>query len=255
MDLGLKGRVALVTGASRGIGLAIAERLAMEGARVSVVARSHADVEAIAIRLHGYGVSADLLTREGRLLAFEATLERAGRIDILVNSFGARAGTTWQDTGVNEVEAAMNGNLGVAEELTSMALPHMVSRGWGRVVIVASVYGLEAGGAPAYNMAKAAEIGYIGALGSSLAGTGVTANAVAPGPILYKGGSWDRRLQRDPEAIADFIKRELPAGRLGTPEEVAAVVCFVCSDQASGLNGVCVPADGAQSRSHFTTSG
>jgi 3-oxoacyl-[acyl-carrier protein] reductase len=255
MDLGLKGRIALVTGGSRGIGLAIAERLSMEGARVSVVARNPADVEAVATRLNGYGVSADLLTPEGRHLAFETTLERAGRIDILVNNFGARAGTTWQDTGVNEVKQAMNGNLGVAEELTSMVLPHMVSRGWGRVVIVASVYGLEAGGAPAYNMAKAAEIGYVGALGSSLAGTGVTANAVAPGPILYEGGSWDRRLRTDPQAIGEFIKRELPAGRLGTPEEVAAVVCFVCSNQASGLNGICLPVDGAQSRSHFTTSG
>jgi 3-oxoacyl-[acyl-carrier protein] reductase len=103
-------------------------------------------------------------------------------------------------------------------------------------------------------MAKAAEIGYVGSLGPSLAGTGVTANAVAPGPILYEGGSWGRRLQKDPEVIADFIKRELPAGRLGTPEEVAAVVCFLCSDQASGLNGTCVPVDGAQSRSHFSNS-
>jgi 3-oxoacyl-[acyl-carrier protein] reductase len=251
MDLGLKGRVALVTGGSRGIGLAIAERLAMEGARVSVVARNPADVEAVATRLHGYGVSADLLTHEGRVLAFETTLERAGHIDILVNNFGARAGTSWQDTRMAEVHQAMHGNLGVAEELTSMVLPHMLARDWGRIVIVASVYGLEAGGAPAYNMAKAAEIGYISSLGPSLAGTGVTANAVAPGPTLYEGGSWDRRLQKDPGAMADFIKRELPAGRLGTPDEVAAVVCFLCSDQASGLNGVCVPVDGAQARSHY----
>jgi 3-oxoacyl-[acyl-carrier protein] reductase len=254
MDLGLNGRVALVTGASRGIGLAIAERLAMEGARVSVVARTSADVEAVGIRLHGHGISADLLTDEGRRRAFEKTLERAGRIDILVNNFGTRAGTSWQDTGIREVQQAMNGNLGVAKDLTSMVLPQMLSRGWGRVVIVASVFGLEAGGAPAYNMAKAAEIGYVGALGSSLAGTGVTLNAIAPGPILYKGNSWDRRQQQDPEAIADFIKRELPAGRFGTPEEVASVVCFVCSDQASGLNGTCVPIDGAQTKSHFITS-
>src|ERR1700692_4954810 len=104
MDLGLKGRIALVTGASGGIGLAIAEKLAGEGARVSVVARTPADVEGVAARLHGYGVSADLMAGEGRLMWFETPLERAGRIDILVNNFGARAGTSWQDTGIREVQ-------------------------------------------------------------------------------------------------------------------------------------------------------
>jgi len=135
----------------------------------------------------------------------------------VVNNFGVRAGTNWKDTGIDEFRRAIDGNVVAAAHLTSMALPKMLSRGWGRIVVIASVYGLEAGGAPAYNAAKAAEIAYVASLGPSLRGTGVTANAVAPGPILYEGGSWSRRLEADPELITDFVARELPAGRFGTP--------------------------------------
>jgi len=250
MDFGLKGHAALVTGATRGIGLSIARALAKEGARVSVVARTPDEVERVGTELGGMGVAADLTTGAGRQEAFERTREKFGRVDILVNNLGLRAGTTWRDTALAEFQRAMQGNGYAAAALTSMALPEMVSRRWGRVIVVASIFGLEAGGAPAYNAAKAAEIGYVTSLGASLVGTGVTANAVAPGPILYEGGSWDRRVKEDPAGMADFIRRELPAGRFGRPDEVAAIVTFLCSRQASGLNGTCVTVDGAQSRSH-----
>jgi 3-oxoacyl-[acyl-carrier protein] reductase len=244
----------MVTGATRGIGLAIAETLALEGAVVSAIARTRADVEALGTRLHGIGIAADLMTPEGRHNAYDTTRDRLGPVEILVNNFGGRAGTSWTDTGAPEFELAMEGNVKVAAHLTSLVLPDMVDRGWGRVVVIASLYGLEAGGAPAYNAAKAAEIGFVASLGKSLLETGVTANAIAPGPILYDGGSWERRLRQNPEAIADFIQHELPAGRFGTPLEVANVVCFICSNEARGINGACVPVDGAQSRSQAVVS-
>jgi len=248
MDLGLQDRVAIVTGATRGIGLAVAQTLASEGAQVAIVARTQTDVTRLADACGGIGVAADLMTHEGRVRAYEETVRKVGPVEIVINNYGARAGRDWNDSGPAEFQRALEGNVGVAAAITSMALPGMLSRGWGRIICVASVFGLEAGGAPAYNAAKAAEIAYIESLASSVSGTGVTANSVAPGPIIYEGGSWDKRMKEDPTATTEFIGRYLPAGRFGIPSEVAAIVCFLCSTQASGVNGACVPVDGAQSR-------
>jgi len=251
MDFGIEGKVALVTAATRGIGLAIAQALAREGARVAVVARTAADVERVARSLDGFGVAADVTTEEGCRKSVAETQQRLGPIDILVNNYGARAGTSWQDTGVGEFATAFAGNLTVSLRMTQLVLPGMVERGWGRVVVITSVWGREAGGAPAYNAAKAAETSMVKSLARDVASQGVTVNGVAPGSILWEGGGWHRRRQADPEGIADFVRREMPLGRFGTPEEVAGVVAFVCSRQASLLNGASIPVDGAQGRSNI----
>jgi len=251
MDFGIEGRVALVTAATRGIGLAIAQALAREGARVAVVARTAADVERVARSLDGFGVAADVTTEEGCLKSVAETQQRLGPIDILVNNYGARAGTSWHDTGPGEFATAFAGNLTVSLRMTQLVLPGMVERGWGRVVVITSVWGREAGGAPAYNAAKAAETSMVKSLAREVAANGVTVNGVAPGSILWEGGGWHRRRQADPEGIADFVRREMPLARFGTPEEVAGVVAFVCSRQASLLNGASIPVDGTQGRSNI----
>jgi 3-oxoacyl-[acyl-carrier protein] reductase len=247
MDLGLRGATALVTGATRGIGLAIARALSAEGARVAVAARTEADVRRVAAELGGVPVAADLTTEAG----CRAALAAAGDVAVLVNNLGLRAGTGWADTGVPEMERAMAGNLYPAVRLSLLALPAMRRAGWGRVVVVTSLFGREAGGAPAYNAAKAAEISFVTSLAREVAADGVTVNAVAPGSILFEGGSWDRRRRADPEGIADLVRRELPLGRFGTPEEVGAVVAFLCSTAASLVNGACLAVDGGQSRSNI----
>lgn len=251
MDFGIEGKVALVTGATRGIGLGIAHALAREGARVSVVARTESDVRRVAGSLAGVGVAADVLTEEGCKRAVAETEAALGPIDILVNNFGARAGTSWKDTGPKELEAAFEGNVVVSARMTQLVLPGMIERGWGRVVIITSVFGREAGGAPAYNAAKAAEISLVKSLAREVAAAGVTVNGVAPGSILWEGGGWHRRQQADPEGIAEFVRHEMTLGRFGTVDEVAAVVAFVCSKQASLLNGASIAVDGAQGRSNI----
>lgn len=251
MDLGIGGKVALVTAATKGIGLAIAEALSREGAHVSVVARTEADVRRVAELLGGFGVAADVLTEDGCKRAVAETEAALGPVDILVNNFGARAGTSWADTGPKEFEAAFAGNVGVSSRMTGLVIDGMRKRGWGRVIVISSVFGREAGGAPAYNAAKAAENSYVRSLGREVAASGVTVNAVAPGSIMWTGGGWHRRQQADPDGIAEFVRREMPLGRFGTVDEVASVVAFLCSRQASLVNGAAIPVDGAQSRSNI----
>jgi 3-oxoacyl-[acyl-carrier protein] reductase len=251
VDLGIAGKVALVTGGTRGIGLGIAQALAAEGVRVSVAARSESDVERIASSLKGAGVAADLLTEEGCERSVEATEKALGPIDILVNNLGSRAGSSWADTGPSEFVAAFEGNVGVSVRMTQLVLKGMLERGWGRIVVVTSVWGRESGGAPAYNAAKAAEISMVTSLARDVAANGVTVNAIAPGSILWEGGGWDRRQKSDPEGIAEFVRRDMPLGRFGSVDEVASVVAFLCSAQASLVNGACISVDGGQSRSNI----
>jgi 3-oxoacyl-[acyl-carrier protein] reductase len=251
MDLGLTGKVALVTAASRGIGFGIAQALAAEGARVAVVARTEADVMKAAESIGGFGVAADLLTDEGCRKAVAETERALGAVEILVNNLGTRAGSSWQDTGPDEFQSAFAGNAGVSVRMSKLVLPGMLERGWGRIVVIASIWGREAGGPPAYNAAKAAEISFATSLGREVAAKGVTVNCVAPGSILWEGGGWSRRVHQDPAAMEEFVRREMPAGRFGTVPEVASLVTYLCSAQSSLVNGACIPVDGGQSRSNI----
>jgi len=251
MDFGIEGKVALVTAATKGIGLGIAQALAREGARVSIVARTEADVKRVATEIKGFGVAADVTTEDGCIRSVEDTQKNLGPIDILVNNFGARAGSSWSDTGPKEFEAAFAGNVVVSARMSKLVLDGMIQRGWGRIVVITSVWGREAGGAPAYNAGKAAEISMVKSLAREVASKGVTVNAVAPGSILWEGGGWHRRQQADPQGIAEFVRNEMPMGRFGTVDEVANVVAFVCSTQASLLTGACINVDGGQSRSNI----
>lgn len=249
MDYGIEGMVALVTAATKGIGLGIAQALAREGARVAVVARTEADVTRVAESIGGLGVAADVLNAADCRRVVAQIESSLGPIDILINNYGARAGTSWQDTTATEFSKAFEGNLGVSARMTELVLPQMIQRGWGRIVVISSVYGREWGGAPAYNAAKAAENSFVKSLAREVASQGVTVNAVAPGSILWEGGGWHRRQQSDPQGIAEFVRQEMPLGRFGSVEEVASVVAFVCSRQASLVTGACIAVDGGQGRS------
>jgi len=142
---------------------------------------------------------------------------------------------------------SLDTNLWTAARIAQRAAPHLRARG-GSITMISSVWGKEAGGAPGYNVAKAGVIALAKALARDYAKHGIRVNSVAPGSILFPGGGWDRRQKADPAGIADMVKRELPFGRFGTPEEVADAVVFVASPRASWIAGTTIVVDGAQSR-------
>jgi 3-oxoacyl-[acyl-carrier protein] reductase len=256
MDLGLSGKVALVTGASRGIGRAIALGLAAEGARVVMCARNAADLETAvrearargAAETAAVGVPADVTTPAGVAALVDTALGAYGGIDVVVNNVGGSGARDFASTDDADLQSVLERNLFPALRVSRAALPHLTARGGGAIILIASVFGREAGGGPSYNAAKAAEISLAKAMARDLAVTGIRVVSVAPGSILFPGGGWDRRQKADPEGIAAFVKREIPWGRFGTPEEVADVVTFLCSARAAWITGACVPVDGGQSR-------
>jgi 3-oxoacyl-[acyl-carrier protein] reductase len=256
MDLGLRDKVAVVTGSSRGLGLAIARALASEGCLICLCGRTESTLEQarrdIAIRAVGdervIAIAADVSTSDGVKSVIDGAVAAFGGIDILVNNVGLARGATITDTSDAEWQEAFDQTLFPAIRASRLAVPHLKQRGGGSIVIIASVFGREAGGRMTYNAVKAAEISLAKSLAQQLASSNIRVNSVSPGSILFEGGSWWKRQQDNPAAIAEFVKRELPFGRFGTPEEVGDVVAFLASPRASWISGTSVVVDGCQSR-------
>jgi len=257
MNLELTNKIAIVTGSSRGIGLAIAAALAQEGCHVTICARGEtrlAEAAGELRRLAGADsrvlpVAADLTSADAVAAVVARTVETFGGLDILVNNVGLARGATITDTSDADWQEAIDQTLWPAVRASRLAVPHLRRRGGGAIVMIASIWGRESGGRMTYNAVKAAEISLAKSMAQQLARDNIRVNSVAPGSILFPGGSWHRRQQEDPAGIAEFIRQELPFGRFGRPEEVGAVVAFLVSPRASWISGASVPVDGCQSRS------
>jgi len=255
MDLGLRGKVAIVTGSSRGIGRAIALGLAEEGCRVVITARHEGPLAQVAEEVRSRGgeplaVPADLSTEEGVERVVQAAVEGFGRVEILVNNLGGSRGGTFVETHEEDYQETLNLNLFPAIRFSRAVVPLMQQQGGGAIVNIASIWGREAGGKISYNVAKSALISLSKQMARELARYRIRVNSVAPGSILFPGGSWDRRRQADPEGIAEFERRELPMG-FGRPEDVANVVVFLASERAAHVSGACWVVDGAQGHSNI----
>jgi 3-oxoacyl-[acyl-carrier protein] reductase len=188
------------------------------------------------------------VTRPGAIEDFiDEAASKLGRIDTLVNNVG---GSVRGDT-EEAFRGAFDLNLMAAVRATNAALPHIRAQGRGAIIHITSIFGREAGGSLTYNAAKAAMISHAKNLALQLAPEGIRVNSVAPGSIRHPGGSWDRRVQEDPEGMARFVAQNIPSGRFGTAEEVADVVVFLASPRASWIIGATLNVDGGQSRSNI----
>jgi 3-oxoacyl-[acyl-carrier protein] reductase len=259
VDLELTDKIAIVTGSSKGLGLATARALVAEGCRVTICARGETALTAAAAELEVLAgataasrvlaVNVDLATADGVAAVVARTVETFGGLDILVNNVGVAKGAGIVDTSDAEWQESFDQTLFPAVRASRLAVPHMRKRGGGAIVMIASIWGRESGGRMTYNAVKAAEISLAKAMAQQLARDNIRVNSVAPGSIRFPGGSWDRRVQDDPDGMADFVLRELPFGRFGRADEVGAVVAFLVSARASWISGASVTVDGCQSRS------
>jgi 3-oxoacyl-[acyl-carrier protein] reductase len=240
-------RVAIVIGAARGIGSAIAERLVEEGAGVVIADTLAADGEATARRLGAGGVATFVATDVSRKDSVDAlvqeTLARCGRVDILVQNAGIYPYTLLPEIAVEEWDAVLGVNLRGCFLAIQACIPAMRARRYGRIVLTSSITGprVSSPGHGHYSASKAGINGLIRAAAVELAPDGITVNGVEPGNILTEG----MRAERAPEFIR-AMERSVPLGRLGTPRDVAHAVLFLASDEAAYITGTTIIVDGGQ---------
>ena len=253
MDLGLTGKVALVTGANRGIGLACAVGLAREGCDVALCARRMDVLEEAAEQVRSIGVRvaaipADVLRPEDAERAVGQVTARLGGIDILVSNVGKGIGRRLFEASDDDWRETFEYNVFQGVRLTRLVAAQMREQGGGCVVLVASISGWipQLAGTAQYGASKAAEIFLAEPLALELVRDRIRVNVVSPGSILFEGGGWDGRRRTEPEKFAAYERNGFPMGRLGTPEEVADVVVFLASDRARWINGAHIRVDGLE---------
>lgn len=249
MDLGLAGKNAIVTGGTRGIGRAIADRLAAEGCNVAICARDAGQVAEAVAALESSGVKAtgaavDVTDTPALKGWIDAAAGELGGLDVLVANVSALAGDPGEAAWRQAFEVDMLGTLHTIDG----AQPHLERSDAGAIVAISSVSALQYfGGVRAYNSIKAALINHISNVAHALAPKGIRANSVSPGTIYFEGGVWHERELQQPEFYQAALQMN-PMGRMGTPEEVANAAAFLASPAASFITGTNLIVDGALSQ-------
>ncbi|MDE3257250.1 MAG: SDR family NAD(P)-dependent oxidoreductase [Gemmatimonadota bacterium] len=253
MDMNLKGKIALVTGGNRGIGLATAKGLAKEGCDVAICARREetlaqaaGEIEALGVRVAA--IQADVQNPDDAVRFVAESAARLGGIDILINNVGGRSGDRLMDSTDEDWVETFDKNVFHGVRLTRLVVPHMRARGGGAIVFISSISGWipQLSGAVQYGASKAAQIFMAEPMALELVHDRIRVNVVSPGSIIFEGGGWAGLRDEKPEVFAAYEQNGFPMGGLGTPEDVADVVVFLASDRSRWVNGENIRADGLE---------
>jgi 3-oxoacyl-[acyl-carrier protein] reductase len=258
MDLKLQDKVAMVSGGSWGIGFHIAKALAAEGCHVIISGRGEKDLKDALDELGAQKSSSRVASFQGDITEkgvpeqfVQEAFDFFGGVDILVNNVGGSNPKTLLETTDEDWSQVFEFNLFHAVRLSRLVIPEMKKRGGGAILHIASIYGRESKGAMTYNASKAALIGFSKSLAKETAQDGIRVNALCPGGIIFPGGVWEKRVADAADNLQGFIDSEMPLGRFGRPEEVAAVAALMVSPRASLVHGASWTVDGGQSRSNI----
>jgi len=250
MDLGLTGKKALVTGASRGLGRSIASCLAKEGARVALVARNQEEMEYF-LKEHGeqhLALTYDLMEKENPGEMVKELIMKMGNPDIVVHNVGGSLDITDPFCSLSDWQKVYRFNLEIAVELNLLLIPYMQRQKWGRVVHVSSVAALENQGTVPYCSIKAALCAYTRSMGRFVSKDNINISAVLPGAVYTEGGYWDKTSKERPEHVEKYLKERMAIQRFGEPDEIGKVVTFLCSEHASFIVGSNFLVDGGQGK-------
>ncbi|MCX5919046.1 MAG: SDR family oxidoreductase [Deltaproteobacteria bacterium] len=249
MDLGLRGKKAIVTGGTRGIGRAIADLLVEEGCDIGICARTAAQIEEAVAAFKAKGVKAlgasvDVADGDPLTRFVKSAAEALGGLDIFISNVGALGGSNDEASWKRGFEIDVLGTVRGCET----AVPFLEKSGAGAIVVVGSTAAVEVvGPRRAYSGLKAALLPYIKGLARDLASKRVRANGVSPGSVYFKGGTWDLMERKNPERYRQALARN-PTGRMATPEEVANAVVFLASPRASFISGINLICDGGMTQ-------
>ncbi len=254
MDFGIKGKFALVTGASRGIGESIAINLAKEGVKVAIVARTESDLKTVIKQMRGTGhymIVGDLTEEDIPGKVVNELEKNFGKIDILVNNLGSTLDIRDPFCSLGDWRKVYRVNFEITVEMNNLVVPHMEKNNWGRIVNISSTASMENNGPVAYCSMKAALTAYSRSMGRVLAAKGIVMSALLPGAIFTKGGYWDEVMKENPEHAKKYLAERCPLGKFGEPDDIGTMTVVLCSEQAKFCQGAIFPVDGGQSRHYF----
>lgn len=253
MDLKLSGKLALVTGASRGIGRSVATCLAREGCQVIGVSRTLADLETLKHDLKSYSracgtIQCDLTVDGSPSELLNSVQQSYGVPDIVVHNLGGTLDVTDPLCSVDDFRKVLRFNLEIPIEINRRLIPSLQKRKFGRICHVASIAALENQGPPSYCAAKAALTAYVRSVGRYVSKDNVIMTTVLPGPVMTQDGYWDNVSKQRPEHLEKFLSERVAIGRLAEPDEIGNAVAFLCSEYASFCVGSALIIDGGQGR-------
>lgn len=257
MDLQIQGKTALITGAGRGLGAAIAQSLAVEGCNIIAVSRGSEALDQLVSGLPStdkehIALPIDLLEEEGVSTLLEQIKSRGLSPDIIVNNVGGNLNYTDPLADSSIWRKVFRYNLEIAIDINNAFAPRMQEQKWGRICHISSIAALENQGHPAYCAAKAALNAYVRSVGRYLSPDNVILTSVMPGAVMTDGGYWDQAQQKRPEHVRKYLNERMAIRRFGTPEEISQLVAFCCSESASFCVGSTFLADGGQGKVFHT---